>query len=72
MPSMSRRERTAAGTNVTPIAPSPVSTFAPAPRFPHLALPGDGSSPDEVLAARLRAARPVQGREPTQGWTVSD
>lgn len=60
-------------------APGPVPTATPtlaavmpAQRIPHLAMSEAGLSPDEVLAVRLTAARPVHGREPTQGWTVSD
>ena len=54
----------------SPAAPVPIpSRAAPALRSVPAALPID---PQTRLRAALEAARPVQGRDAKQGWTVSD
>lgn len=55
----------------TGVATAPAAVV-PAGRMVRLAMPAADAAPEDVLAARLRAAGPVRGRDPIQGWSVSD
>lgn len=59
-----------AGVPARPAVASPV--YARVPQVMPTAPGTDSSLPSTVFAQRLAAARPIVGRDPQQGWTISD